>query len=49
MRLAVLANALEFRECVDATFSSFVELSTFEEALLSFEAMPEELQNHHLI
>jgi len=49
MRLAVLADALEFRECVDAIFSSFVELSTFEEALVCFVAMPEELQNHQFM
>ena len=46
IRLVILADALEFRECVDAIFSSFVVLSTSEEALARLEEMTEELQDH---
>lgn len=48
MRLAFLANALEFKECVDEALSFFMK-SSVEEALAGLEVLPEELQNHHFM
>jgi hypothetical protein len=45
MRLAILANAYEFRECVDEVFLSFVKRSTPGKALSCLLNMPEELRN----
>ena len=46
MRLAILANAYEFRECVDEVFVSFVKRSIPGKALSCLLNMPEELRNH---